>query len=87
MDWDERNRKPRRRLARELMPQSSRVARCAARSPITPPSLGQGFRERPINFVIVSGDSYENMSRVAQQFVAEMAEERRASCSPTTTCA
>jgi multidrug efflux pump len=33
--------------------------------PITPPSLGQGFRERPINFVIVSSDSYDNMARVA----------------------
>jgi multidrug efflux pump len=41
--------------------------------PITPPSLGQGFRERPINFVILTSDSYQNLSRVAQQFTAEMA--------------
>jgi len=41
--------------------------------PITPPSLGQGFRDRPVNFVIVTSDSYENLSRVAQTFLAEMA--------------
>jgi multidrug efflux pump len=41
--------------------------------PITPPSLGQGFRERPVNFVVVTNDSYENLSRVAQAFLAEMA--------------
>jgi multidrug efflux pump len=41
--------------------------------PITPPSLGQGFRARPINFVIQTSDSYENLSRVAQAFMAEMA--------------
>jgi multidrug efflux pump len=41
--------------------------------PITPPSLGQVFRERPVNFVVVTNDSYENLSRVAQAFLAEMA--------------
>ena len=40
--------------------------------PMTPPSLGQGFRARPLNFVIVSGDSYENMARAAQAIIAEM---------------
>ncbi|MFM7531084.1 MAG: efflux RND transporter permease subunit, partial [Rubrivivax sp.] len=37
------------------------------------PSLGQGFRDRPINFVIVTNDSYENLSRAAQGMLAEMA--------------
>ena len=41
--------------------------------PVTPPSLGQGFRERPINFVIVTSDSYDNLALVAQHFLAEMA--------------
>jgi multidrug efflux pump len=36
--------------------------------PITPPSLGQGFRERPINYVIVTSDSYDNLSKVVRQF-------------------
>ena len=41
--------------------------------PATPPSLGQGFREVPVNFVIMTSDSYANLSGVAQQFLAEMA--------------
>ena len=40
---------------------------------ITPPSLGQGFRERPVNFVIQTSDSYENLSRVARQMLDEIA--------------
>jgi len=40
--------------------------------PVTPPSLGQGFRERAINYVIVTSDSYDNLAKVSQQFVAEM---------------
>jgi multidrug efflux pump len=42
--------------------------------PITPPSLGQGFRERPINYVIVTGDSYDNLSRVVRQFQDKLAQ-------------
>jgi multidrug efflux pump len=40
--------------------------------PITPPSLGQGFRERPVNFVIVTSESYQNL-RVLRQFMDEIA--------------
>eukprot|EP01041_Mallomonas_annulata_P017595 gene17595-36130_t len=35
---------------------------------ITPPSLGQGFRERPINYVIVTSDSYQNLSATVRKF-------------------
>jgi multidrug efflux pump len=34
--------------------------------------LGQGFRDRALNFVIVSGDSYDNMAKAAQAMLAEM---------------
>ncbi len=40
--------------------------------PVTPPSLGGGFRERPITFVILTSDSYENLASVAQRMLAEM---------------
>ncbi len=70
VDWDDRE-KTTQQLARELLPKISGLPGVSV-FPITPPSLGQGFRERSINYVIVSGDSYENMSRVAQQMVAEM---------------
>ena len=69
-DWEERKRST-IELARSLLPQVSALPGVSV-FPITPPSLGQGFRERSINFVIVSGDSYENMARAAQALIAEM---------------
>ena len=71
VDWSERN-KTTQQIARELQPQLSVLPGVSAFT-ITPPSLGQGFRERPINFVIVTSDSYDNLARVSQQFLAEMA--------------
>jgi multidrug efflux pump len=71
VDWDERDRTT-LQLARELQPRFAGLPGVTA-FPITPPSLGQGFRERPINYVIVTNDSYENLSRVTQQMLAEMA--------------
>jgi multidrug efflux pump len=71
VDWDERS-KSTSDLQRELMPKLMGLPGISA-FPVTPPSLGQGFRERPINFVLVSSDSYENMSRAAQAMLAEMA--------------
>ena len=71
VDWSERSVTT-QELARSLLPKVSALPGINV-FPITPPSLGQGFRERPLNYVIVSGESYENMSRVANQMVAEMA--------------
>jgi multidrug efflux pump len=71
VDWSERQRST-LQLARELQPQFQALPGVTA-FPVTPPSLGQGFRERPVNYVIVTSDSYDNLSRVAQQFLAEMA--------------
>lgn len=71
VDWSERERTT-LELARDLTPKMQALPGVSA-FPITPPSLGQGFRERPINFVILTSDSYQNLARVAQQFTAEMA--------------
>jgi multidrug efflux pump len=70
VDWSERSRST-QELARTMLPQVSALPGVSV-FPITPPSLGQGFRERSVNFVIVSGDSYQNMARAAQQMMAEM---------------
>jgi len=70
VDWSERKATT-QELARSLLPKVSQLPGVTV-FPITPPSLGQGFRERPINFVVVSSDSYDNMARAAQQLVAEM---------------
>jgi len=70
VDWDDRD-KSTIELARELQPRFAGLPGVTA-FPITPPSLGQGFRERSINYVVVTSDSYDNLARVSQQFVAEM---------------
>lgn len=71
VDWEERQRST-LELARLLGPQFNSLAGVNA-FPITPPSLGQGFRDRPLNYVIQTSDSYENLSVVVQQFMDAMA--------------
>ncbi len=70
VDWTER-KKTTPMLARELLPKFQALPGVSV-FPITPPSLGQGFASRPLNVVIVSGDSYDNMARVAGQMMAEL---------------
>ncbi|GLS16541.1 efflux RND transporter permease subunit [Hydrogenophaga electricum] len=69
--WEERDRSM-QEIAREIAPRMAALPGISA-FPITPPSLGQGFRERPINYVIVTSDSYDNLSRVVRRFQDEMA--------------
>jgi multidrug efflux pump len=69
-DWSERTRTT-QEAARALQPQLSQLPGVTA-FPITPPSLGQGFRSQPVNFVVVTNDSYENLQRATQAIVAEM---------------
>jgi multidrug efflux pump len=71
VDWEERS-KSTQQIAQELTSKMAGLPGVTAR-PATPPSLGQGFREVPINFVIMTSESYANLSGVAQQFLAEMA--------------
>ena len=70
VDWNDR-KKTTLELAREMQPGFARLAGVTA-FPITPPSLGQGFRERPINFVIVTSESYQNLNGVVRQFMDEI---------------
>ncbi|MCC7152021.1 MAG: efflux RND transporter permease subunit, partial [Rubrivivax sp.] len=69
-DWDDRTRST-VDLQRELIPKLSALPGISA-FPITPPSLGQGFRERPVNVVIVSSDSWQGMARATQAMMAEI---------------
>lgn len=71
VDWEDRKRTT-LELARELGPKTNSLPGVNAFI-ITPPSLGQGFRERPLNFVIQTSDSYENLNRVARQMLDEIA--------------
>ena len=70
VDWEERTRKT-VDIQRDLIPKLTALPGVSA-FPVTPPSLGQGFRERPINVVVVSGDSWDRMAQSAQRLMAEI---------------
>ena len=69
--WEGRTRTT-QQIAREITPRIGALPGISG-FPITPPSLGQGFRERPINYVIVTSDSYQNLSQTVRRFQDEMA--------------
>jgi len=71
VDWDERKRST-MDMARELQPQFNALPGVSVFT-ITPPSLGQGFRDRPLNFVIQTSDSYQNLNGVLRQMLDEIA--------------
>lgn len=71
LPWEERKRST-LEIAREITPKIAGLPGVTA-FPITPPSLGQGFRERPVSFVIVTSDSYQNLAQVVRSFQDEMA--------------
>ena len=71
VDWDQRKRTT-LEIAREMQGKFNGIAGINA-FPITPPSLGQGFRERPVNFVIQTSDSYQNLNAVTRQMLDAIA--------------
>ncbi len=71
IDWEKRTRST-LDMAREMQPKMAGLPGVTT-FPITPPSLGQGFRERPVNFVIVTSDSYQNLAGVSRQMMDEIA--------------
>jgi multidrug efflux pump len=73
VDWEERKRST-MDLARELGPKFAALPGVNA-IPITPPSLGQGFRDRPVNFVIQTSDTYANLNQAVRQMMDEIAKQ------------
>ena len=71
VDWSERSRST-LDIARELQPKFNQLAGINA-FPVTPPSLGQGFRERPVNFVVQTSDSYDKLNRAMRELMDEVA--------------
>ncbi len=69
--WEERTKRT-PELAREMAPRITGLPGVTA-FPVTPPSLGQGFNSRPVNYVIMTSDSYQNLSAVVRQFQDELA--------------
>ncbi|HJV93224.1 MAG TPA: efflux RND transporter permease subunit [Azonexus sp.] len=70
-DWSERKRNS-VAIAKELFPKFAAIPGVLA-FPITPPSLGQSPRERPINFVIATSASYEDLQQMTGLFLGELA--------------
>jgi multidrug efflux pump len=69
--WEQRTRTT-LEMARDMTPRVSGMSGVNA-FPVTPPSLGQGFTQRPINFVIITSDSYQNLSQTVRAFQDELA--------------
>lgn len=72
VDWEKRDRTT-LALAKALQPKVAGLPGVNAFL-ITPPSLGQGFRSRPLTYVIQTSDSYENLNKVVAAFMAEIAQ-------------
>ncbi|MFZ2972696.1 MAG: efflux RND transporter permease subunit [Ferribacterium limneticum] len=70
-DWNDRTRRS-PEIAKELFPKFGAIPGVMA-FPITPPSLGQSPRERPVNFVVVTTAPYEELQKVTTQILAEVA--------------
>ena len=69
--WEDRSRSM-LDIARDMSPRVSSLAGVTA-FPITPPSLGQGFTQRPVNFVIITSESYQNLAQKVRAFQDELA--------------
>ena len=69
--WDERSRTT-LEMARAMSPKFAAVPGVSA-APITPPSLGQGFRSQPIEFVIITSESYQELAQTVRAFQDELA--------------
>jgi multidrug efflux pump len=69
--WEERTRTT-QEMAREMAPRMSGLSGVTV-FPITPPSLGQGFGSRPVSYVIMTSESYENLAKTVKEFTDELA--------------
>lgn len=69
--WEERKRTT-LEMAASMTPKVSSLSGVTALT-ITPPSLGQGFSSRPIEYVIITSDSYQNLAQTVRSFQDELA--------------
>ena len=75
VDWAERARKVPQIVA-ELQPKLLGIAGVQAFA-VAPASLGQSPRERPINFVVLSSESYEDIQQTLRPLMAALQADRR----------
>ncbi len=67
--WEERTKKQ-QQIADELRPKFAAIPGAIA-FPINPPSLGQGFRSTPVEYVIMSQVPYAELQRIVDRFLEE----------------
>jgi len=70
-DWNARERRS-PDIARELQPKFFGIPGVLA-FPVTPPSLGQNPRERPVNFVVITSASYAELQGITNRLLGEFA--------------
>ena len=70
-DWKARDRSA-FDIAKELQPKFFGIPGVLA-FPVTPPSLGQSPRERPVNFVVITSASYAELQGVTDRLLGEFA--------------
>ena len=70
-DWKERKRSA-GEVVKELFPRFMGIPGVLA-FPVMPPSLGQSPRERPVNFVVVTSASYQELQEMTGKILAEVA--------------
>ncbi len=69
VDWSERSRST-LDIIKDMQPKMAAVPGVLA-FPNAPPSLGQSIRERPVNLVVLTNASYQELQNVVQQIVTE----------------
>jgi multidrug efflux pump len=70
-DWKERKRSA-AEVVKELFPKFMGIPGVLA-FPVMPPSLGQSPRERPVNFVVVTSASYQELQQITSKILGEVA--------------
>lgn len=68
--WAERERSV-REIVRDVAPKVAQIPGVNAFT-IIPPSLGQRFRERPVNFILVSSASYPEIQRMVDAMLVDI---------------
>ncbi len=85
VDWARAQRARCRRSSRELQPKLLGIPGVLAFA-VAPASLGQSPRERPINFVVLTSESYEEMQQTLRPLMAELQARSGACRASTATC-
>lgn len=69
-DWSKRDKKQ-QQIVNEIAPRMSKIPGIMA-FPVNPPSLGKSSRSRPIEFIIQTNGSYEELDQTVNKLIGEL---------------